>query len=113
MTNVLKWDWTSRWNINNATVGKGAVGLLVLHIVGDHLFESTFQNTNEVVTRSFSCFYLQKNSLLKGKKNKNERLKTKECVMPLFIPQRSSVTGSNALLVKIWAIRTALAIHSC
>lgn len=35
MTNVLKWDWTSRWNITNAVVRKGAVGLLVLHIVGD------------------------------------------------------------------------------
>lgn len=35
MTNVLKWDWTSRWNINNALVRKGAVGLLVLHIVED------------------------------------------------------------------------------
>lgn len=35
MTNVLKWDWTSRWNITNAVVRKGAVGLLVLHIAGD------------------------------------------------------------------------------
>lgn len=39
---------------------KGAVGPLVLDIVGDLLFESTFQNTNEDVIRSFSCLYLQK-----------------------------------------------------
>lgn len=59
MTNVLKWDWTSRWNINNVIVRKGAVEPLILHMVGD-LFKSTFQNTNEDVTLSFSCFYLQK-----------------------------------------------------
>lgn len=85
MANVLKWDWTSRWNINNAMVRKGAVGLLVLHIVGD-LFKSTLQNTNEGVTWSFNCLYL----LAQGKKKKKrERLKTKEYVMPIFIPQRS------------------------
>lgn len=71
MTNVLRWDWTSRWNINNAIGRKGAVGLLVLNIVGDLLFESTFQNTNEVVTQSFSCLYLQKKSLAKKKKIQN------------------------------------------
>lgn len=47
MTNVLKWDWTSRWNINNVRVRKDAVQPLVLHIVGDLLFEIIFQNTNE------------------------------------------------------------------
>lgn len=60
MTNVLKWDWTSRWNINNVRVRKDAVQPLVLHIVGDLLFEIIFQNTNEDVTWSFSYLYVQK-----------------------------------------------------
>lgn len=60
MTNVLKWDWTSRRNINNVTVRKDAVEPLVLHIIDDLLSESTFQNTNKDVTWSFSCLYVQK-----------------------------------------------------
>lgn len=67
---------------------KGAVGPLVLHIVGDLLFESTFQNINEDVTRSFSCLSLQKIACLRKKYKIIERLKSREYVMPLFILQR-------------------------
>lgn len=74
---------------------KGAVGSLVLHIVGDLLFESTFQNINEDVTWSFSCLWLQKIACPRKKKI-IERLKPREYVIPLFILQRCCVTGSIA-----------------
>lgn len=65
-----------------------------LHMVGDLLFESTFQNINKDVTWSFSCLYLQKIACPRKKYNIIERLKSKEYVMPLFILQRCWLTGS-------------------
>lgn len=66
---------------------KGAVRPLLLHIVGDLLFERIYRNINEDEIQVFQCFYMQIIACPRKKYRIIERLKSKEYVIPLFIPQ--------------------------